>query len=293
MPTSSRPYGARAALAGLLLLVSALAAAWLLAAADPAGSAFPGSNGKIAFERGGGIFTMTASGRRERPVPNTGGASDPVWSRDGRMLAIEESADPVTGGEKIAVVNADGSGRHKVTDGSDPTWSRDGRRIAFEDAGSIFVVNADGSGRRLVVADGDAPAWSPNGKAIAFTRKRAGNTDIFVISPNGGGLRRVTSAAAKDDEPDWSPDGRKLAFVSDRRGSENVFVMSSRGTSVRQLTRYKAGTEGDDPAWSPDGRRIAFERSTSSGEAVFVMSARGTRLKRLTSGSNPDWQSLR
>ncbi len=294
MPTSPRPFTpARATLGAALLIGVASAAVWLLAVAGPAQSAFPGANGKIAFERGAGILAMSASGRGQRLVPNTGGASDPVWSPNGRQLAFEEGADPVTGGEEIGIVNADGKGRRKVTDGSDPAWAPDGRRIAFEDSGDVYVVNVNGSGRRRVVGNGDSPAWSPTGRAIAFTRKVGGNVDVFVVSPSGTGLRRLTSAPGKDDEPEWAPNGRRLAFVSDRRGSENVFTMSASGSGVRQLTRFGGGTEGDDPAWSPDGRRIAFERSRAGSEDVLVMSASGSGQRRLASGGNPDWQRRR
>lgn len=293
MPTPPRSSATRAALRGALLLGGALAAGGLLAAADPARSSFPGANGLIAFERGSSIFVMSPSGRGQRLVPGTGGAGSPVWSPSGRQLAFEESADPVTGGESVGVINADGTGRRKVTDGSDPAWSPDGRRIAFEDGGAIWVVDANGSGRRRVVRNGDAPAWSPTGRVIAFTRKRGSNVDIFVVGTSGTRLRRLTSAPGKDDEPEWAPSGRRLAFVSDRRGSENVFVMSASGKRQRQLTRFKGAIEADDPVWSPDARRIAFERTAGGDDAVFVMSASGKRVRRLASGSNPDWQRRR
>ncbi len=286
-----RIYPRAARSAALSLLVSSFATAWLFSAAGPVSSAFPGRNGQIAFDRGAGIFVMNGDGTRQRKIVNTGGADAPVWSPNGRGLAFEESADPVTGGERIDLINANGSGRHKLTDGADPAWSPDGRRIVFEDGGSIFVIGVDGRSRRKLIADGDTPAWSPSGRKIAFERAVGGSDEVFVMNANGTRVRRLTRSRGKDDEPEWSPDGRKIAFVSARRGRESIFVMRANGTRVSRLTRFRRG-EADDPAWSPDGRKMAFERNLGGREDIFVMSARGTRVKRLTrgGGSNPDWQ---
>ena len=67
-------------------------------------------------------------------------------------------------------------------------WSPDGSRIAFapfSHLGSvgIYVMNADGSGRRQITetanADGE-PAWSPDGRRIAFTSLRDGGQPLMV-----------------------------------------------------------------------------------------------------------------
>src|SRR6478672_5140598 len=56
-----------------------------------------------------------------------------------------------------------------------PVWSPGGGRIAFLSRGElskeVYVVNADGSGQRLLTGDARfpaAPAWSPNGRQLAF-----------------------------------------------------------------------------------------------------------------------------
>jgi Tol biopolymer transport system component len=69
-----------------------------------------------------------------------------------------------------------------TTDGlrnRDPGWSPDGEKIVFARAESgqsdIFVMNADGSERRVLVsgqADEIMPSWSPDGTRIAFASNR-------------------------------------------------------------------------------------------------------------------------
>ncbi len=106
---------------------------------------------------------------------------------------------------------------------------------------ALFGVAADGDHeRRLTKEKGDPatptglffqtePAWSPDGKRIAFASRRDEPSHIFVMRPNGTGVRRVTSSARDDDHPAWSPDGRRIAFG--REGA--LFVVPAEGGPAR------------------------------------------------------------
>jgi len=63
------------------------------------------------------------------------------------------------------VVRVDGTGlRRLVPDSrssSPAAWAPDGRRIAYVSDASIYVMNADGTGKRVLVSYGLAPAWQP------------------------------------------------------------------------------------------------------------------------------------
>jgi TolB protein len=106
---------------------------------------------------------------------------------------------------------------------------------------------------------------------IVFARRPAlgEDTELYVVTPDGTGLRRLTDDAwqeAEDLAPAWSPDGGMIAFVSRRtrlpdvptdetRPAEEIYVMRADGTGLRLLTR---NTRLDfAPQWLPDGR-IAF-----------------------------------
>jgi Tol biopolymer transport system component len=96
-------------------------------------------------------------------------------------------------------------------------WSPDGRTIAVAGPGQgiigFYVVNVDGSGRRLMSRYGDGPAWSPDGRRIAFV----GRWGIWVMNADGSVRRKLTTQSTGRGDGTrlyWSPDGRTLAFLS-------------------------------------------------------------------------------
>jgi Tol biopolymer transport system component len=99
----------------------------------------------------------------------------------------------------------------------------------------IWVMNADGSGKRQVTANGAAnfaPFFTPDGKRIIFSSNlsdpKGRNFDIYLVNVDGSGLERVTYNDTFDGFPMFSPDGKKLVFASNRAaakpGDTNVFI---------------------------------------------------------------------
>ncbi|HVT78032.1 MAG TPA: hypothetical protein VHD87_13440 [Acidimicrobiales bacterium] len=89
-------------------------------------------------------------------------SNGPAWSPDGKTIAF--SSDGYSGvGMEICLMNADGSGAHRITnlsgDDTDPSWSPDARSIVFFRSGGIYTMKADGSGVKLLVAGANEPAW--------------------------------------------------------------------------------------------------------------------------------------
>ena len=59
----------------------------------------------------------------------------------------------------------------------------------------LWVVTPSGRDVRELTPPGfevESVAWSPNGKRIAFSSARTGYEQIWVVSANGGPLRRVS-----------------------------------------------------------------------------------------------------
>jgi TolB protein len=81
------------------------------------------------------------------------------------------------------------------------------------------------------------PVLSPDGRKIVFASQGDDPSDeIYVMNPDGTGLRRVTTSPGMDGDPSWSPDGRRIAFASYRDGQLGVWSMTASGAKVRRLT---------------------------------------------------------
>jgi Tol biopolymer transport system component len=201
----------------------------------------------------------------------------PSWSPDGEWIAfINENG---TVGD-IYLIRPDGTGLGRLTYSNDVSrdgnlvWSPDGEEIVFsaDRQGNIEIYILDvaealngsaGGNQRQLTGNGNesgmrnfVSSWSPDGSRIAFTSNRDGNSEIYLMNPDGSDVVRLTDNPASDKEPAWSPDGSMIAFSSDRNGSFDIFVMGVAGTLqgtgstwVRRLTT----SPGDDvgPAWMP------------------------------------------
>jgi Tol biopolymer transport system component len=93
----------------------------------------------------------------------------------------------------------------------------------------IWVMNADGSGKRRLTENGAtnwAPSWHPDGKRIIFSSnmddwqenlKTFGhNFELYLINVDGTGLERITYNNVFDSFPMFSHDGKKLVFAANR-----------------------------------------------------------------------------
>ena len=118
------------------------------------------------------------------------------FREEGELDAGELITVAVESGRLVRRVRNSGQGY------SAPIRSPDGRRVAFTsiagNRASVVVMNADGSGRRRVTPrDGNAsdPAWSPDGRLLAYIRRdELGRGELWAVRPDGSGRRALTRA---------------------------------------------------------------------------------------------------
>lgn len=113
-----------------LLSGIALIAVSALSSGVPAEATAAGSNGLIAVNRGGEIYTVGKTGRLVRLTHSHGMSSHPKWSPDGKHIAYDRPGGQF-GEPYIWLMRADGSDNHKLWKGTAPSWSPAGTRLAY------------------------------------------------------------------------------------------------------------------------------------------------------------------
>ena len=106
------------------------------------------------------------------------------------------------------------------------------------------------------------PQVSPDGKLVVFVLQKTdleencGRTDLWLVSVDGAGLRRLTSHPSEDFNPRWAPDGQSICFLSKRTESSQIWRIRIDGGEAEQITDQSLDI--GNLIVSPDGKHIAF-----------------------------------
>lgn len=145
---------------------------------------------------------------------------------------------------------------------------RDHSLVAYTLLGALELAPAGGN--PVTVSDAlpaTWPVWSPDRTRIAFVspgdQRNGYDRALYVINPDGSGLRRIAGDPAQWRAPVWSPDGTKIAFEVTRATPEHdgnrptVMVADLASGTVRDVID-PALPNASSPTWSPTGDRLAF-----------------------------------
>lgn len=194
--------------------------------------------------------------------------SDVAWAPNGLRLAYDCRHDFSPGTlDEIFTISRDGSGVRQLKTGTrnavQPSWSPNGRRIAFSTwtspvetiqvntskppytvHSSLYTINLDGTGRRLLARNAASPSWSPDGRSIAYNSPAG----VRLIKLDGTHVNEPRIVGPRG-VPRWSPNGKQLAVGTE---SGTLVVDPATGTSelVTQVTGAGALHRGR-PAWYP------------------------------------------
>jgi Tol biopolymer transport system component len=215
-------------------------------------------------------------------------AFHPAWSPDGTQVAFE-GFTVSTQSRQIYVINADGTGQHRMFadeffEDLSPGYSPDGSKVIFTRCRpdyyscAIAVARSDGRGHVTNLtafvpdAGADDPVYSPDGSRIAYSGYYFGGAQIatYVMHADGTHARRITPPSKRARFPDWAPDGSVLAVIHccDLDPSR-LWTVHPDGTG---LTKIVSGARISGSSFAPEGDQIAFQ----DGGAIWVANADGS-----------------
>ncbi len=146
----------------------------------------------------------------------------------------------------------------------------------------IFVMNRDGSGKRLLSTGQGRTTCSffyPDGQHILYASTHEGSVacpppadmrqgyvwalypdyDIYKADIKGNVVQKLTNTPGYDAEAVLSPRGDKIIFTSLRSGDLELWTMNLDGSNPQQLT-HTPGYDGG-AFFSPDGAKIVWRAS--------------------------------
>ncbi len=136
----------------------------------------PGQPWRVVSDSGNGLLGIDINRAEFRqPLSDIAGDGSPAFSPDGRLIAV--STD-VQGGHNIFRMNADGSGRVRLT--QTPLW---------------VPLQPDGDNKQW---HNVSPVWSPDGSRIAFLTNREGHWEVWIMSADGSDQQPLFSTEIND-----------------------------------------------------------------------------------------------
>jgi VCBS repeat-containing protein len=258
----------------VLVLVTLLGmiGAMLVIAAGQEASAFPGANGKIAFEQASDIWTMNADGTGAGEIRADG--VDPAWSADGSQIAYSDSSSAFN---NIWKMSPDGTGALQVSSGNadfEPAWSPAGDWIVYRQLVTLAPLTGTATATDLTGITLTDAAPNP------FLNVRVDDEVTNTTTGGKGTVTKiegdvVTMTALAPLTTGWTVGD--TYSISAERG--RIYKMRSDGTGTAELLSTLATPTSyyNDytPAWSPDGSTIAFSTDRNGNDDVLTIGISG------------------
>ncbi|MEX0683503.1 MAG: hypothetical protein WD904_04295 [Dehalococcoidia bacterium] len=194
----------------------------------------------------------------DEEIPLSAAVQGMDWSPDGTHLVYTEY-DGFENIHKVGILDI-AAGEATELGAADnlagsPSWSPDGSTIAYnvQDAIGNFsdVLLLDASGgepQKLQIGSGGLwydPEWTPDGESLLVSGISEGESQLYLVSADGGEPAAITNSDIFKRSPEYSPDGAQIAYTGsiviqtvslNALHSFGIFLMNSDGSDERALT---------------------------------------------------------
>jgi TolB protein len=237
------------------------------------------------------LFISNADGSSERPLTPVGSLDyNPSWSPEGDWIVFTSER---AGSADLYRIHPDGTGLERLTD--EPAYddqggfSPDGKQIVFVSTrgggrANLWVLDvASHQAKALTSGDGGdfRPSWSPDGQWIAFSSDRDSDlrpakgrwerlhlVDIYVIRPDGSGLKRISQHGDFCGSPKWTRDSKSVvAYCMLAQDTWDFRFGGSNGED--KLMKFDIGTGAATAAAAGPGVKLQ-PAVLSSGEIAYL-----------------------
>src|SRR5882672_9836319 len=251
-----------------------------------------GASGATTEQPRAQIYLLSMNGGEARRITSLkNGVNSFQWSPDGNRLVVISR----TGPSDYRAESKDKSDvRHYKNTSykfNDTGWFDDRRA-------HLWIVDAR-SGEAKQNTEGNDwndsdPQWSPDGRRIAFVSNRTGkeyednrNTDVWVISAEGGALTKISDHDETDNSPRWSPDGKTIAFTGEihNRDHPKIWLAPATGGEASVLAANGLDLIPTGLTWSEDGRALFFEAGVKGEYHLFRVDLASKAITQITTGA--------
>ena len=203
-------------------------------------------------------------------------------SADGKQIVYQVGYYSVKANksqQKIAIINADGTGNTTLTTGSksetDPTWYQG--KIAFLSGGQLWTMNADGTDRKQISKtskDIEGFKFSPDGKKVILLH----SIDFHeIIKKNPDDLPKATGRLVTDlmyRHWDHYVESIQHPFVYEVTITDNSYSITDNGIDILEGEPYECPMEPfggiEQLDWSTDSKTIAYTCRKKMGLAYSI-----------------------
>jgi Tol biopolymer transport system component len=192
-----------------------------------------------------------------------------------------------------------------------PKWSFDGKYIAFTDRVDVWVMNADGTGRKWITdymtanakgtgkpAVASFPVWSVNSEMLCYTLtvfdEKALQRQLWVVRRDGSEPRMLFSEEIDSafqlrqqeytNQPFFDITDQRIIFTASEDGLPNIYAVEIESGKLHRLTESGAIF----PALLPEEDLIVYTSLEGSSERLCLMNSHGTQKRPLEIEAQPD-----